>query len=53
MKTLQFKVSVTMPDNDYADARYLQFLLQSDFDMEDEDRWKVEVEEIKPKEEIK
>ena len=53
MKTLQFKVSVTMPDNDYIDAKYLQFLLQSEFDINDEGRWKVEVKEIKPKEEKK
>lgn len=48
MKNLEYKVTITMPKCDSLGngEEYLQELIQSDFDVEDEGRWKVEVKEL-------
>ena len=49
MKKIEYKVTITMPKYDFLGngEKYLQELIQSDFDIEDKGRWKVEVKELK------
>lgn len=51
MKKIKYEVTITMPKCDFLGngEKYLQELIQliqSDFDMEDEGRWRVEVKEL-------
>lgn len=48
MKKIKYEVTITMPECDFLGngEKYLQELIQSDFDIEDEGRWKVEVKEL-------
>lgn len=48
MKKIVYKVTITMPKCDSLGdgEKDLQELIQSDFDMEDEGRWKVEVKKL-------
>lgn len=48
MKKIKYEVTITMPKCDLLGngENYLQELIQSDFDIEDEGRWKVEVKEL-------
>lgn len=48
MKKIEYKVTITMPKCDFLGngEKYLQELIQSDFDIGDEGRWKVEVKEL-------
>ena len=47
MKTQKYIVEIEMPDGDYVGASWLQDLIESDCNMEDGDRCKVSVKEIK------
>lgn len=48
MKKIEYKVTITMPKCDFLGdgEKYLQELIQSDFDIEDKGRWKVEVKKL-------
>ena len=48
MKKIEYKVTITMPKCDSLGdgERHLQELIQSDFNIDDEGRWKVEVTKI-------
>ena len=52
MKKERYIVEIEMPDGDVASSTYIHDVIQSDCDIEDEDRWKVSVKEYwKPSEE--
>lgn len=55
MKKIKYEVTITMPKCDFLGngEEYLQELIQSDFDVEDEGRWKVEVKELEEENESK
>ena len=48
MKKIKYEVTITMPKYDFLGngKKYLQELIQSDFDVDDVGRWKVEVKEL-------
>ena len=51
MKKIKYEVTITMPKCDFLGngEKYLQELIQliqSDFDIEDEERWRVEVKKL-------
>lgn len=45
MKKEKYIVEIEMPDGDTASSMYIQDVIQSDCDIEDEGRWKVSVKE--------
>jgi len=45
MKKERYIVEIEMPDGDAASSTYIHDVIQSDCDIEDEDRWKVSVKE--------
>ena len=52
MKKEKYIVEIEMPDGDTASSMYIHDVIQSDCDIEDEDRWKVSVKEYwKPSDE--
>ena len=52
MKKEKYIVEIEMPDGDAASSMYIQDVIQSDCDIEDEGRWKVSVKEYwKPSDE--
>lgn len=52
MKKERYIVEIEMPDGDASSSMYIQDVIQSDCDIEDEGRWKVSVKEYwKPSEE--
>ena len=48
MKKIKYEVTITMPKGDSLGngEKYLQELIQDDFDIEDKDRWRVEIKEL-------
>ena len=48
MKKIKYEVTIIMPKRDALGNgdKYLQELIQDDFDIEDKGRWKVEVKEL-------
>ena len=45
MKKEKYIVEIEMPDGDASSSMYIQDVIQSDCDIEDEGRWKVSVKE--------
>lgn len=52
MKKIKYEVTIIMPKCDLLGngEKYLQELIQGDFDIEAEGRWKVEVKELEEEE---
>lgn len=52
MKKIKYEVTITMPKCDFLGngEKYLQELIQDDFDIEDKGRWRVDVRKLEENE---